>query len=83
MTHCFASLTITGNLVFILASTELVMTCPVNANQPVAKFAVIHFLHARKETSSAESHHALRAVHSKNARSEGTARQWFKMFKDG
>jgi hypothetical protein len=45
--------------------------------------ALIRFLHA-KSMSAAEIHHELRAaVYDQNVMSEGTARQWCRMFKDG
>jgi transposase len=44
--------------------------------------AVIRFLHA-KITSAEEIHRELYAVYGKNVISEGTIRQWCRMFKDG
>jgi hypothetical protein len=44
--------------------------------------AVIRVLHVNN-TSPAESHRELCAVYGQNVTSEGTARQWCKMFVDG
>jgi hypothetical protein len=44
--------------------------------------ALIHFLHA-KSMSAAEIHHELCAVCGQNVMSEGTIKQWCRMFKDG
>jgi transposase len=44
--------------------------------------AVIRFLHV-KNISSAEIHLELCAVYGQNLMSEGTVRQWCRMFKDG
>jgi transposase len=44
--------------------------------------AVICFLLA-KDMSAAEIHHEICAAYGQNAMSEGTVRQWCKMFKDG
>jgi hypothetical protein len=44
--------------------------------------AVIHFLHT-KNMSAVEIHCELCAVYDQNVMSEGTIRQWCKMFKDG
>jgi hypothetical protein len=57
--------------------------CPVTENLPAAKFSVIHFLHV-KNVSAAEIHHELcTVVYGQNVMSEGTVRQWCRMFKDG
>jgi hypothetical protein len=40
------------------------------------------FLHT-KNMNSAEMHHELCAVYSQNLMSEGTVREWCRMFKDG
>jgi hypothetical protein len=56
--------------------------CPVIDNPARCKIRpVIHFLHA-KNMSAAEIHHELCAVDSQNVTSEGTVRQWFRIFKD-
>jgi transposase len=44
--------------------------------------AVFRFLHAEK-MSAAEIHHELCADDGQNVMSEGTVRQWCRMFKDG
>jgi hypothetical protein len=44
--------------------------------------AVIHFLHT-KNMSATEIHRELCAVYGQNVMSEGTVRQWCRMFKDG
>jgi transposase len=44
--------------------------------------SVIRFLHSRN-MSAAEIHRELCAVYGKNVMSEGTIRQWCRMFKDG
>jgi hypothetical protein len=43
---------------------------------------VIHILYA-KNMSSAEFHHELYVVYGQNLMSEGTVRQWCRMFEDG
>jgi hypothetical protein len=43
---------------------------------------VICFLHA-KNMSAVEIHHELCAVYGQNVMTEGTVRQWCRMFKDG
>jgi hypothetical protein len=56
--------------------------CPVIDNPTSCKiYAVIGFLHA-KNMSAAEIHHELCAVCGQNVMSEGTVRQWCKIFKD-
>jgi hypothetical protein len=44
--------------------------------------AIICFLHARN-MNAAEIHRELRAVYVQNVMSEGTVRQWCRMFEDG
>jgi hypothetical protein len=44
--------------------------------------AVIRFLHARNK-GDAEIHRELCSVYGQNVMSEGTIRQWCRMFKDG
>jgi hypothetical protein len=58
--------------------------CPATDNPASCKiYAVIHFLHA-ENMSAAEIHHKLcAAVNSQNLTSEGTVRQWYRMFKNG
>jgi hypothetical protein len=55
---------------------------PAIDNLPVAEFMVNHFLNA-KNMSAPEIHCALCVVCSQNVMSEGTIRQWCRMFKDG
>jgi hypothetical protein len=69
--------------VFVLVSTEQVMMCPVIDNRASCKIrSLIPFLHT-KNMSAMEIHCELCAVHGQNVMSEGTVRQWCKMFKDG
>jgi hypothetical protein len=57
--------------------------CPAIDNPTSCEIcAVIHFLHARN-MSSEEIHRELCAVYSQTLMSEGTVRQWCRMFKDG
>jgi transposase len=57
--------------------------CPVIGNSASCEIhTVIHFLHA-KTMSAAEIHPELCAVYGQNVMSEGTVRQWHRMFKDG
>jgi hypothetical protein len=73
----------TGHLVFVLVSTELVMMCPVIDSPTSCEIhTVIYLLHA-KVMSAVEIHLELCAVYSQNVMSEGTRRQWCGMFKDG
>jgi hypothetical protein len=68
---------------FVLVSTEWLMMYPANDNLASCKIhAVIHFRHA-KHTSPAEIHCELCAtVYSQYGISEGTVRQWCRMFED-
>jgi hypothetical protein len=57
--------------------------CPVFDNPINCKIlTVILFLHT-KIMCAAEIHHELCAVYSQNVMSEGTVRQWCRLFKDG
>jgi hypothetical protein len=57
--------------------------CPVIDNPTSCEIcAVICFLHA-KSMSIAEIHCELCVVYGQNVMSEGTVRQWCRMFKDG
>jgi hypothetical protein len=60
------------------------MLCPAIDNPASCEIrAVIRFLHA-KNMSAAEIHRELcAAVYVQNIMSEGTVRQWCRMFKDG
>jgi hypothetical protein len=59
------------------------MMCPVIDNPASSKIhAVIQFLQA-KNLSAAEIHLELYVVYGLNVMSEGTVRQWCRMFKDG
>jgi hypothetical protein len=83
MTHCLVNHNITGHLVFVLVSTESVMMCSVIDNPARYEIrAAIGFLHA-KNMSAAEIHPELCAVYGQNIMSEGTVRQWCRMFRDG
>jgi hypothetical protein len=58
------------------------MMCPVFDNPTSCKIcSVIRFLHA-KSMSVAEIHRELRAAYGQNVVSEGTVRQWCRMFRD-
>jgi transposase len=57
--------------------------CPATDNPaPCEIRAVIRFLHPKNMTA-AEIHNELCAVYGQNVMSEGTVRQWCRMFKDG
>jgi hypothetical protein len=57
--------------------------CPAIDNPASCKIrAVIQFLHA-KCMSAVEIHPELCTIYSQNVMSEGTVRQWCRMFKDG
>jgi DNA gyrase inhibitor GyrI len=58
------------------------MTCPAIDPTSCEICAVIRFLHA-KDMSAAEIHSGQCAVYGQNVMSEGTVRQWCRMFKDG
>jgi transposase len=60
------------------------MMCPAIDNPTSCEIrAVIHFLHT-KNMSAVEIHHELCAVvYGQNLMSEGTVRQWYRIFKDG
>jgi transposase len=58
------------------------MMCAVIDNLASCKiYDVIHFLHT-KNMSAAEIHQELCMVYGQNVMSEGTVRQWCRMFKD-
>jgi hypothetical protein len=82
MVHCHVNHHITGHLVFVLVCTEWVM-CPAIDNSTSCEIrSVIHFRHTNN-MSAAEIHGKLCMVYGQNVMSEGTVRQWCKMFKDG
>jgi hypothetical protein len=57
--------------------------CPAIDNPASCKIpAVIRFLPA-KNMSAAEIHREICAVYGRNEMSDGTVRQWCRMFKDG
>jgi hypothetical protein len=57
--------------------------CPAIDNPTSCKIhAVIRFLHTRN-MNAAEIHRELCAVYNQNVMSEGTVRQWCRIFKDG
>jgi hypothetical protein len=59
------------------------MVCHAIDNPTSCKICVvIHFLHT-KNMSAAEIHCVLCAVYSQNVMTNGTLRQWCKMFRDG
>jgi hypothetical protein len=58
------------------------MDCPAIDYHATCEIrAVIRFLHA-KNMSATEIHRELHAVYRQNIMSEGTVRQWCRMFKD-
>jgi hypothetical protein len=59
------------------------MTCPAIDNPDSLEICtVICFLHT-KNMSAVGIHHELCAVHGQNEMSEGTVREWCRIFKDG
>jgi hypothetical protein len=59
------------------------MTCPTIDNPAICEIrAVIRFLHA-KNMNVVEIHSELCAVYGQNIMSEGTIRQWCRLFKYG
>jgi hypothetical protein len=57
--------------------------CPAIDNPTICEIRpVIRFLHT-KNMSDVEIHNELCAVYGQNVLSEGTVRQWCRMFKDG
>jgi transposase len=59
------------------------MMFPAIANPTSIEICVVtHFLHT-KNMSAVEIHCELCAVYDENVMSEGTLRQWYRMFKDG
>jgi hypothetical protein len=59
------------------------MTCPAIDNPASCEiYADVRFLHA-KNMSASEIHRELCAVYGRNVMSEGTVRQWCRMFEDG
>jgi hypothetical protein len=71
MAHCLANHQITGHIVFFLVSTEWVMMCPAIDNP------------ASCEVCTVISYRELCTVYGQNVMSEGTIRQWRRLFKDG
>jgi hypothetical protein len=86
MSHCLANHHITGHLVFVFVSTELVMMvmmCPVIDNPTSSEIRpVISFLQA-KNMNAVEIHSELCVIYGQNVMRVGTVRQWCRMFKDG
>jgi transposase len=84
MTDCLINHHITGHLVCVIIVTEWVMVCPAINNPASCEICVvIRFLHANM--SAAEIHRELCAVYDQNTciMSEGTVRQWCRMFRHG
>jgi hypothetical protein len=80
MTHCLVNHRITGHLVFVLVSTEWVMMCPAIDKPASCEIrALVRFLHATN-MSAAEIRRELYAVYCQNIVSDGTVRQWCRMF---
>jgi hypothetical protein len=76
MIHCLVNYHITGHIVFVLVSTDLVMMCPAIGNPSTCKIcAVICFLHT-ENMSAVEIYLELCVVYGQNVMSEGTIRQW-------
>jgi hypothetical protein len=66
--------------VFVAVSTEFVMMCLAIDNSASCEIrAVIRFLYA-EDMSAAEIYRELCAVYGQNVMSEGTVRQWCRMF---
>jgi hypothetical protein len=84
MIHSLVKHHIIGNLVFVLVSTEGFMMCPAIDNPASCEIhSLIRFLHA-KNMSTTQIHSELCAVvDGQNAMSEGTVRQWCRMFRNG
>jgi hypothetical protein len=60
------------------------MMCPAIDNPASCKIrTVIRFLHATKLTPAQIHRELCAAVYGQNVMSEGTVRQWCRMFKDG
>jgi hypothetical protein len=83
MIQCLVNHHITGHLIFILVLTECGIICRSIDNPASCKICnVVCFL--RTENMSAlEIHCELHVVYCQNVMSEGTVRQWCRVFKDG
>jgi hypothetical protein len=58
--------------------------CPATDNPTIGEIcAVICFLHTRSMSAVEIHHEVCMVVYSQNVRSEGTVRQWCRMFKGG
>jgi hypothetical protein len=69
--------------VFFHVSTEWVMMCPAIDKPASSEILTVVRSLCAKNVSSAEIHCELCAVYDQNVMSEGTVRQWCRMFKDG
>jgi hypothetical protein len=83
MTHCLVNHHITGHPVFVLVSSERVILCPAMDNPASCKVPVVIRFHRSKNMSVAEIRSELCAVYGQNVMSEGTIRQWYRMFDVG
>jgi hypothetical protein len=59
------------------------MMCPTIDNSASCEICIVTGLLHAENTSAVEIHHELCAVYSQNVMNEGTAKQWYRMFKDG
>jgi hypothetical protein len=83
MAHCPVNHHITGQLVFVLVSTEWVMMCTAIDNPACCEIrTVIRFLHTRN-MSAAKIQREFCTVYGRNVMCEGTVRQWCRIVKDG
>jgi hypothetical protein len=59
------------------------MVCPAIDNPPSCEICAVICLLQAKNMNAAEIHHELCTVYGQDVTSEGTVRQWCRMFKDG
>jgi hypothetical protein len=81
MNHCLVNHNWSHRVCSCLYRVSYAVSC--NYNPASCKICtVIHFIHA-KNMSAVEIHCELSSVYNQNIISEGTIRQWCRMFKDG
>jgi hypothetical protein len=81
MIYCLVNHHIICHLVFVLISTETVMMRLLLIIPPAAEFALLSS--SRYDMSVEGIHRELSAVYGPTVMTEGTVRQWCRMYKDG
>jgi hypothetical protein len=80
---CIIHRTLNTPLVFVLVFTGLVIKWPAIDKPASCEIHSAIRIHHAKDMSAVGMHRDLHAVYGQNVMSEGTERQWYRMFKDG